>query len=44
MLWQDALGKTVAQTPAQRSSVIPADCRELLYRMEGLKPVRFTVL
>jgi len=45
MLWQDALGKTVAQPPAQGSSVIPAlPAGSYFIRIEGQKPVRFTVL
>jgi hypothetical protein len=45
IFWQDALGKTVAQTPAQGSSVIPAlHAGSYLIRIDGQKPVRFTVL
>jgi hypothetical protein len=45
IFWQDALGKTVAQTLAQRSSVIPALPAGCYFiRIEGQKPVRFTVL
>lgn len=45
IVWQDALGKTVAQSTAERSAVIPAlpaGC--YLIRIEGQKPLRFTVL
>ena len=38
------LGKTIAETPAQRSSVISFAGESYLIGMEGQKPVRFTVL
>jgi len=45
ILWQDALGKIVAQTSAQGSNVVPdLPAGSYLIRIEGQKPVRFTVL
>ena len=45
ILWLDTLGKTIAQTNAQHSTIIPIlPAGSYFLRVEGQKPLRFTVL